>query len=214
MMFMRKNKALLIGSALCVALGSWLLLNSFKKASLSPVEFRSWVKDADNGLWVSKTIDNYKLSLLYKPVEYMVINENKNEQLTAALMEKGIKEYGNMQYYTLRIESQEGGELLKVGITDESQYAQRLEYFMSAMQDDISLADGADTLACILYHFERDYGMSPHAQFVLGFEGTTKKRQEQNKDKELIVNDRILGLGAVHLLIQGKNIDKIPAIKL
>jgi hypothetical protein len=207
-----KRTLVIIGSISLLSLG-FLVLNSFKEDKLEPAEYVKWILDSDNGIWVSKEIDQLKYCLLYKTPEYMIINENRGDQLTPASIEKGKKEYGNMQYYTLRIETKGGEELLRAGVQNESDYYRRMEYFMTTMQSDICLIDGGDTLSCLLFHFEREYGISPYGQFVMAFE---KKESVKGKeeDKLLVFDDGTFGVGTVNLIIKGKNINKIPAIKL
>ncbi len=182
-------------------------LAACQKRSLTPMEYVSWVNKEDNGCLVKKEIGQFEFALQYKPIEYVVLMEEKDEHLKKQVLEKRMTELKGMQYYTLKITSKEGKEFLKTGISSEEEYYGRLQYFVSAMQDDLALIEGKDTLPCLLYHFERNYGLAPYNNIVLGFKTGNEGKAE---DKTLIYEDQVLGLGPVRLTINGKDISNTP----
>src|SRR5690606_10624522 len=118
-----------------------------------------------------------------------------------------IKEIKDFQYYTLKIESLKGTEMMRTNIASEHEYSQRLQYFSDLVQYDLSLEENNDTLTCQLFHFERNYGVAPYNNIVLGFPKPT-----QESTKTLVFNDQILGIGKIKLKIEKENIDNIPNI--
>ncbi len=184
--------------------------SSCAKKTASPQEYISWVEDEDNGLSVGKSFDDISYTVLYKPVSYVVAKEFINGGIKQEGIAKRIKDLGDMQYVTLRIKSLKANELMRAGIKDESEYYQRLEYFMSDIQNDIYLIEDQDTLPCILNHFERTYGIAPYNNFVLGFGKTMHK----NADKIFVFEDKLFGTGKVMLRIEAKDIDGVPQLKL
>ena len=204
---MQSGKIILLATILSVV----LFFENCKKDELSPVEYAAWVENESNGLKVKKNISDYEFTLLYKPLDYVVVREMKSEELKKKLLDERKKELEGMQYYTLKIKSNTSNDLMKTGISSEDEYYQRLEYFMSPAQDDISLIDGRDTLPCLLYHFERNYGLAPFNNIVLGFAKTEDKKEQ--KDKTLIYDDQVLGTGKIQITIKGNDIEQLPLLK-
>lgn len=191
---------------------SILLTISCTKTKLDPTGYAQWVENEENGLKVQRKTGNFEFELQYKPADYMVLMEQK-KKVTARSLEQRKRELGAMQHYTLKIKAlDQTRDILRSGITDERQYYERLEYFMSYMQDDISLVEGTDTLPCLLFHFERNYGLAPYSSMVLAFESDTIKKQ-QVPDRTFVYNDPVLGTGVVELSIKGRSIANCPALK-
>lgn len=188
--------------------GSMMLFSCTQK-ELSVKDYLAWVNNPENGLKVSKEIKDYKIELFYKPAEYIAINEQKTTEIDTALFYQRIKEIKDFQYYTLKIESLKGTEMMRTNISSEHEYSQRLQYFSDLVQYDLSLEENNDTLSCQLFHFERNYGVAPYNNIVLGFPKPT-----QENAKTLVFNDQILGIGKIKLKIEKENIDNIPNIIL
>lgn len=186
---------------------SSMMLLSCTQKELSVKDYLAWVNNPENGLKVSKEIKDYKIELFYKPAEYIAINEQKTTEIDTALFFQRIKEIKDFQYYTLKIESLKGTEMMRTNIASEHEYSQRLQYFSDLVQYDLSLEENNDTLSCQLFHFERNYGVAPYNNIVLGFPKPT-----QENAKTLVFNDQILGIGKIKLKIE--NIDNIPNIIL
>lgn len=183
---------------------------SCNKKKLNVDDFIFWVEDESNGLSVAKNFDDIKFRLLYKPVDYIIAKELTNNTLKKNEIESRKKELGIMNYFTLRIESKKSEELMRVNIKSEDEYYHRLEYFMSYMQDDIYLVDGMDTISPSLFHFERNYGLAPFNDFVLGF----NKINKTPEDLYFIYNDKVLGTGKINMKINKEDISEIPNIIL
>lgn len=188
--------------------GSMMLFSCAQK-ELSVKDYLAWVNNPENGLKVSKEIKEYKIELFYKPAEYIAINEQKTTEIDTALFFQRIKEIKDFQYYTLKIESLKGTEMMRTNIASEHEYSQRLQYFSDLVQYDLLLEENNDTLTCQLFHFERNYGVAPYNNIVLGFPKPT-----QENAKTLVFNDQMLGIGKIKLKIEKDNIDNIPNIIL
>ena len=176
---------------------------------LFPEELTEWVNDNSNGLKIEKEIDEYRFSTFYKPLDYIVATDLNKKEITKdeLIAKKG--EIEDLQYFTFRIGLKTNeGDLLKHNLREANEYYARVEHFSFAMQNDIVLFEGQDTLKCVLYHFERTYGTAPFLNFNLAFEKTQNK-----EDKTLIINDQVLGIGRVKLTIPKENILRIPKLK-
>ncbi|NUQ23117.1 MAG: hypothetical protein HUU34_04140 [Saprospiraceae bacterium] len=148
-------------------------------------------------------------SATYLPAEWLAIKEagvDQPEKITAALAE-----YEGLEYYRMRIELLGGqGDVLQHGASNTDEYYARVSYFSFDMQKEISLIAGQDTFTCKLFHFERNYGAAPYADFMLGFD----EPEGNNLDRILIYEDRVFSDAPITMTISGKNINSIPKLKL
>lgn len=190
----------------------FFILVSCTKRDLSSPAYRLWVENAENGLKVRKEIADFGFTLFYKPHEYIALAEH--EKLSAEQLKDRLKELEGYQYYTLKIETKKHDELMKAAATSELEYYQHLEYFISGMQNDISLIDGADTLPCVMYHFEQNYHLAPFNNILLAFKKNPDQAVTGTTDKTLLYNDHLLGTGTVRMTIKGSAIDNTPKLKL
>jgi hypothetical protein len=174
---------------------------------LTPREYISWMDDKKNGLKVEKMIGEFTYMFQYKPAEYVAIMDIKKDNIKKPELDKKMEEYNAFQYYNFRISTEAGGELLKKNVVNENDYYGRIQYFSFDMQKDIKLIDNKDTLDCVLFHFERVFGLAPYATFLLGF-----PLKEKDCDKTLYYDDKIFGAGRMYLTIKSKNIKNIPSV--
>lgn len=177
---------------------------------LSPIEYTKWCEDSDNGLVLSKTIGDFEYTAFYKPTEYIALTELDVESADKNAIESKIAELGDMEYFSFRIKSlKETTELLKVNLESQEQYYSRLEYISFKMQNDFKLIDKADTLDCVLYHFERVYNLVPHATIVLGF-----PKRKSKSDLRIVYEDKIFNNGNIIMTLQNKTLNALPKLKL
>lgn len=180
--------------------------------SLTADQYKTWIELPENGLHVSKTIKDYQFDLQYKPAPYAVLQEY-GVLPSSADFETTRAEIAEMQYYTLRISNVSGGDLLKDDVSTIDQFSTRLAYFTNEMQNDISLIENGDTLPCLLFHFERTYGVDPRSTFLLGFDLSQQTGDENPTDKIFLFEDHELGTGHVMMTIAIEDINKLPSLK-
>jgi hypothetical protein len=174
---------------------------------LCPVGYVEWIEDKTNGIKIEKTIEGFTYSVMYKPVEYVALLDLKKASVAKQELQNKIEEYNGLQYYTFKITTPDEGELLKKKLTNTNDYYSRIQYYSFEMQKDLKLIEGTDTLDCVLFHFERTYGVSPDITFVVGFPLT-----ENKFDKTLLYDEKIFGAGKIFLTVQSKNYKKIPLV--
>lgn len=204
----KKNKQ--YSTFLCVAYLVSIIACT-KPAALNVKEYTRWIEQSENGMHTSKKVDDFEFALLYKPVDYLLAMDLKSRQLSKADIQKKKESLKGYQYYTFRIRSTKDNEFFRTGITDENQYYERLEYFVSNAQNDIMLVEGTDTIPCAVYHFERNYGVSPYNNIVLSFE---ERDSTHSKDKVFIYDDKVLGLGKIAIGIQTSDIKDLPKLNI
>jgi hypothetical protein len=182
-----------------------------KPEALNIKEYIKWVHAPENGLLTSNKVDDYEFQVMYKPVDYIIASEIKNSILKQTEVLKRKSDLQGFQYYTVKIKAKNDNEVLKAGISNENEYFERLEYFTENAQNDIFLIDGKDTLSSVLYHFERNYGLSPLNTIILAFEN---KFPDKIRDRVLVYDDVVLGTGKVSLAIKSEDIKRVPHLIL
>jgi hypothetical protein len=204
----KKNKHIVV-----LILFAVIAVSCHQKQNLGIQEYAQWVENKDNGLSTTKEIEEFEFKILYKPIDYIIAYELKNQGLNKDSIAARKEQLKGFQYYTLKIKSTNDNEIFKSGIKTEEEYYQRLEYFVGPVQDDISVIDGNDTLPCKVYHFERNYGLSPYNTMVMSFES---KETENNKihDKTFVYDDQVLGTGKIAITISGSDIENLPTLKI
>jgi hypothetical protein len=185
------------------------LVTGCAKKEVNPTEFISWVENPDNGLKKMKEMGGVKFETLYKPYEYVVLKEEgpieNKEQLAT-----GIKELGEMQYFTFRISTNNEEDPLKYKTSSKEDYFYRVKYYSFDFQSDIQLIEGNDTLKCQLAHYERNFSIAPEVSVLLGFE----KSKNEEIDKRIVYNDNIFNSGPVSISITATDIKKLPKLKI
>lgn len=189
------------------------LYSCSQQEALPPVNYVRWVKDAKNGLLQTKVLNEFEFMVQYKPLDFIVAQEQRTITLSKSLLEARKKELGvDYIYYNFRIKNREG-KLSPVGsgAHSEQQYQQRLGYFTFDMQQDLYLLHGQDTFPCTLFQFVRNYDVAPYVEFALGFKKTPNTTF--NQDITFVFEDRILGIGTTKLLFNQEIFTNTPKIK-
>ncbi len=179
------------------------------KKKLLPSEYIQWVNNPVNGLCQTKIIGGFKYVFQYEPVGYVVLRNNRQNKISDDDFEKEEKKIEGFQYFSLKLFAPNDTDLLKYQVTNQEDYNKRLEYFSFHLQKDIKLIEGADTLSCSLYHFERTYSITPYVQCLIGFEAPFDEVQ----DMRLILIDELFGNGIIKIKFDQKDLQRIPQVK-
>jgi hypothetical protein len=183
-----------------------MALSSCGTVELSPSEYVKWVEDEANGLLQKRALADIDFQLQYKPLDYLLEQENVSPELQA----KRKEELRGMHYFNLTYLPKEKGkgDLLKQAVSSQSEYQQVLYYFSYQFNQQIFMLQGNDTLTCSLFHFVRDHGLSPTLRFVIGFEN-----RGIEEDMQLVIHDEVFHNGPVKFNIKKQQLHSIPNIK-
>lgn len=196
-----------------LGLSIFLLSSCDENQVLLPGEYVKWVTDASNGLCKSKRINEFNFMAQYKPLDFIVAQEEKTNRLSKSLLKTRKKELGTgYVYYNFRIKNEEGNlSPVGAGANSDHEYQRRLGYFTFDMQQDLYLLHGQDTFPCTFFQFVRTYDVAPYVEFALGF-----KKEEKtiiNQDITFVFEDKVLGIGTTKLLFEEHLFKNIPKIK-
>lgn len=200
------------GTKLLLGLLLFWGLYSCGKSTLVASDYVSWVNDPTNGLLKHKMITPLEVELLYKPIPYIIANEQRTNEINKEAYEARFKKLEGLQYYTLKLSivGQEQ-DVTNFQVMDQTQQQDRLAYLSFAMQEDIKLVEGNDTLPCVLYHFERSYDVTAFRTFVLAFEQRATHKEE---DKTLVLDLAYFKTGPIKINYNRSDLSQIPNLKL
>lgn len=187
-----------------------------KPRSLAPAAYVRWVEGRQSGLTVSQTEGTLDFRLLYRPSDYILLKENMPDKknLTKKAWKAKKEKMEGVEYYTFSIALNDGRkDLLKSLTHGAEEYEKLLLYFAGQMQQDLRVAAGKDTVKCSLYHFERTYGITSDARFVLGFESPASP-EGRKEGRALLFDAWIFGKGIIKLQLKKEDIHTIPRLNL
>lgn len=123
-----------------------------------------------------------------------------------------LKGYDSLLFFNLEISIDNFTEEMihyKLNASEEAAFDKRTAYYAFDMQKDISivLAD-KDTIPCAMYHYERNYGVSPKNNFMLGF------NVSQLKNAVLVYDNKYLTTGPVKFALNEQELFTHPQIKI
>lgn len=176
---------------------------SCTKKKLNQVDYMRYVENEENGLRIIKNMGEVNYILQYKPIDYVQLKENRNSETI------NLEELEDMQYYTLSyaLKDNYNKDILRYDLNSQNEYYERVNYFSYGFPEDIFLVEGKDTIACDLFNYVRSYGLSPRADFIIGFKKTSSKNIE---DKLVVVDDKVYGGGIIKLKILAEDLENIP----
>lgn len=161
----------------------------------------------------SKKIKEVNYNLRYISNEQMALKEVTDiTKLSQTQFDSLVKNYDSLLFFNLEISIDNfTDDILKYNLGGdlETNYSRIVEYYSFKMQKDICLVQNdKDTIPCVLYHYERNYGVSPKTNVMLGFKPKTYNQLI------LVFDNKHLKTGTVKFYIEEKNIVNHPHIKI
>ena len=144
-----------------------LLVSSCSKDNVQ--EFTT--NDTANPFVKSKQVDWLKMDVQLRTLsEYVSRHKKRHPDDSLGLIEV-IEDATEMMYFnlSLSVTKGEGKHIENFGVQSSFEQDQRLQYLAFSMQNDIYISQGEHIVPCELYHFERNYSISPHRTFIVGF---------------------------------------------
>lgn len=181
---------------------------SCKQDGLQPKEYAMYIAEDANQL--HKTVDagSVTYALQYKPLDFIVSNELKKDKISSETLKNRKEVLKGLQYYSLRMTSKIGGDVMKLGVNSNNQYFDKINYYSFDFKHDIILVEGKDTLTCKLFHFVRSHGTTPYVDFVFAFED-----KQTTIDKEIYIYDQATLQDVLHFTIKNNDIKQIPELQ-
>ena len=175
---------------------------------LSATDYVQWATSEDSGLVQEKQVGDYAFELRALPPELLVLRDHGPEAASQAEWPAWIEERSRAQYFQFRISTPDAQQpVLKHQVAGQSEYDERVKYFSFDMQRQLYLLNGADTLKCKLFHFERSYDLAPFSNFLLAFE----KDPTVQGNQAFVYEDLALGVGPIRFRVPAMQDRKVSS---
>jgi hypothetical protein len=187
-------------------------MGSCGKEHLNPQQYASWVTNEKHGLVIKKVMNGIEYKVQLKPLDFVALLEEGSNAIDRKKFEQDKKDMEGFEYFTFYIStSDHKKDVLSAYSNDQNDYFSRLNYFANMMQDDIYLQNGDEKVPCAMFHYERDYNLTPFQKFSIAFK---LDKQKIKTDQILVFNDRILNNTTIELPISKKAIKDLPDLKI
>ena len=171
--------------------------NSCNTATVSPLEFAEWCRDAENGLVKVRELGNMEFRLEYWPTQLVQLQNEVDDPSS----------FQGMEYFRFHVEDKNAiqTDLLKTLSSNNEEYQSLSQYLAFHFEDGIHLKVGDRQLHCAHYHFERNYGLRPGIDMVFAFENDDPDFQHH---RELQIVDDVFGTGRLHFSFNREHIQQ------
>lgn len=158
-------------------------------------------------------IKDVNLKLKYISGEQMALRDLGDvSKATQAAFDSILKGYDSLLFFNLEVSIDGFNEELlhyKPDVMNAGDFDKRVAYYAFDMQKDICIVmAGKDTIPCTMYHYERNYGVSPKNNFMLGFNAS------QLKDAVLVYDNQYLTTGPVKFALNEQDLFTHSQIKI
>lgn len=177
-------------------------------------EYKAWFNDPENGFLKEKYINNLRIAVQHRPVDYMLINEVKGwPEDTPVPLDSLRHSYGNSSYFFMEVGFDErseskSGDLMKDRSITYQEYTEQVNDLSFGMQDNVWLIMNGDTFYPTLYNYERGYELGKKEGFLFAFAGVPVT----NKEARFVFYDEIFntGFNSFQFKLDEKNFPQLP----
>ncbi|PQJ13002.1 hypothetical protein CJD36_004460 [Flavipsychrobacter stenotrophus] len=176
------------------------------KKSLKGHEYVGFIKEEKNGLKKTVAIDGWEYTIQYRPIEYILLQENDDKG-----REKRKQELKGTACFAIKIKRADNSvSPLRYNLESRDEYDKRLNYFLNGAAKDIKLLyNQTDTLYPIAYEFENNYNLTPEETMLVGFT-LPGKEDAPKEDMQLSFSDQIFKNGIIKVKIKKDDLNNIP----
>jgi len=179
----------------------------------SKEDITNFIKENKKTNYYEKKINEVNYKLKYISIEEMALrNVNDIELLNQTRFDSILKDYDSLVFFNLEISIDDFyDDILKYKLDGdvEFNYSQLVEYYSFKMQKDIQLVQNEkDTIPCALYNYERNYGLSPKTNIMIGF------KLKNTKNLTFVYENKHLRTSIIKIAIKEEDILKHPHIKI
>lgn len=197
---------------ICAFLISMAVLVSCTRHEAAPAEYVHYVENPGNGLKIEQEVNGVSYVLQYEPVDYCVMLEKRSFTIPKEIFNAEYNRFKGLEHYTLKIDKK-GADKLMNALSDTSAYKKsETTYFDFAIQKDIKLIEGNDTIPCSICQQDANTSIAQYYTYTLGF--YTGNPTGTGQDRMILLQNKILNTGKVMLCVKEKAIKNIPALKM
>jgi hypothetical protein len=181
-----------------------------KPSTVTCSELNAWIKDEENGLSISRNIDDLEYSLTFLPSALLVLRDGIQPENTNA-WDSAMYSKNDIMCFLLRYRiNSSNTDVLKYNLHSEQEYYSRSNYLSFGLDKDVWLEIDNRKINCALHQFVPHYGISPEAEVILTF-----PKQSTPFDSNIIVvlNDQLYGAGILKFEFESSVFNNIPTIQ-
>ena len=176
----------------------------------SEKEYLTFLYDESNGYLYSKNVNDFKYSLLYRPVDLMVNTDLERSLVNHNVVDSLRNKYGEFLYFSLSM-SKNNKELLSVVPKNKQEYGVLSKQLTFDMRDKVHLfTQKKDTIDLIDFVYSKLYGMSNSTDLLFVF--PRDKKFLNGEYLNFTIEDFGLFTGEVKFKVPIKNIINEPKI--
>lgn len=146
---------------------------------------------SDEGYSAILKKENIEFQIIPQPAEKRLFLLKRNKNLSA----QELAEANKMICYELRIKDSENRSILN--LPSHLSHQQKVDYFSAKLGKRITMVVNQDTLPCLMYHLEQNFGVAPYQSIQLGF---PYEKKWKGKSHHIIIKDDFFGFGNIHLV--------------
>lgn len=175
----------------------------------SQTELVSVIQEDRSGLKKTLVIDEYKLDVLYKPVDLMVSEHIGDSLINRERLALLRKRYGNYDYFILSL-SRNSKEALHNADGGLEQYSSLVQTLSFRMNEYVTLTTNtSDTIPMADFILNRTYGISSSTDLLFAF---NKVRSPKSEWIQFNLNEFGLGIGNQRFRFMCEDLNDAPTI--
>lgn len=179
--------------------------------------FYKYLDDPENGLCISKQVNQVQLKAKYLPAEYLAYKDFENHNQSVDL-DSIIESYSHQVTIMLSIgpSQEEGKDIMIKGIYGYKDFKERLYSLNFEIEAHIKLKTFEETYRPVLSSFERLYGLKTGRDILFVFTPEVKTEEALFTDETLVFeyDDKDFGTGLTHFKFKRKDIDLLNSYDL
>ncbi len=173
----------------------------------------NFIEKERSGNTYEKKIKDVNIKLIHISNEEIALKQTEDvSKINQAKFDSLVRNYDSLVFFNLEISIDDfNEELLKYKLEGDidAAYNERVDYYAFKMQKDINIVLAEkDTIPCVLYHFERSYGISPKTDFMIGF------KLSKFKDAVFVYDNTFLKTGIIKFALNEQELLNHPHIKI
>jgi hypothetical protein len=175
----------------------------------SPQALQDYVFDPDNGLSQEANVDQYRVTVTYKPTDLLVSQHIDDENVDAVQIEKLRARYSRSYYFILSL-SRDSREVLQPVDGGSTNFSAMVETLSFRMGEYVALVTSSrDTIPVQDFVLDRTYGMSKSTDLLFVFDKAAAKDSDWI---QFNLDEFGLGLGNHRFRFSKEKLDEVPQL--
>ncbi len=176
----------------------------------SEEELRHWSENSE-AVNTTKEIGGFWYGVTILSPDYLALQELRSREYTAEELAEAKSHYEELYYFKFGIRRPDfQKELLHYNIDSQQEYSSRINYCAFAIQQDLKLAAGTDTIPCALVQFERTFEAGPGLTFTLAF----PRKSIHSEEIDFIYYDNLFQNGIMKFRFTKAALLALPYLKM